>query len=524
MTELQRENLFEFGEVPEIDDRRCEEKSNEGWSDDAYTQQKTVFNPWYCIPSIPDCPEPILEPGPSHSLGPNDKLIVNQTYNTKKELAFAVKFKAVREKFQIKVEKSSKSRYQVVCMQENCHWRLYACVIKGTKMFEIKTFNDEHTCSSLLIHPNHRQHASEFALGLMMGTPEESFSKLPIYFHNLKKHNPGTVAYIKTDSDDRFEHCFFAIGCAIHAFRECCRKVIIMDGAHLKGNYKGTILHAVAMDGNNQILPIGYGICPKETTDSWTWFLEKLHECIGDVEGLTMVTNRAPAIAVSIQNVFPNDQHGLCGFHLIGNIVQTFGKNKKTAILFWKLVRAYKTTEFEFYWGRLRNIRDDVATYLGQIPREKWTRAYCPTTRYDYMTSNSAESMNARTCKEIVPKNQSKTKKRTGASGSGTKATEEEQTQATKNQWQHEPENQWTQHTEQQWQQQPDNQLTQQTKHQWQQHPDNQWTKQTEHQWQQELHNQWAQETEYQPQEAPQNQWQGCTEYQWQQEPDNQWT
>ncbi|KAL7594741.1 hypothetical protein Lser_V15G28938 [Lactuca serriola] len=227
-----------------------------------------------------------------------------------------------------------------------------------------------------------------------MGTPEESFSKLPVYFHNLKKHNPGIMAYIKTDSEDRFEYCFFAIGCAIRAFRECCRKVIIMDDVHLKGKYKGTILHVVAMDGNNQILPIGYGICPKETTDSWTWFLEKLHECIGDVEGLTMVTDRAPAIDVSIQNVFPNAQHGLCAFHLIGNIVHTFRKNKKTAILFWKLVKAYKTTEFEFYWGRLRNIRDNVATYLSQLPREKWTRAYCPTTMCDYMISNSADSMN----------------------------------------------------------------------------------------------------------------------------------
>ncbi|CAI9290613.1 unnamed protein product [Lactuca saligna] len=85
MTELQCENLFEFGEVPEIDDRRCEEKSNEGWLDDEYTQRKIAFNPWYCIPSIPYFPEPILEPGPFHSLGPNDKLIVNQTYNTKKE-------------------------------------------------------------------------------------------------------------------------------------------------------------------------------------------------------------------------------------------------------------------------------------------------------------------------------------------------------------------------------------------------------------------------------------------------------
>nr|KAJ0224085.1 hypothetical protein LSAT_V11C200063660 [Lactuca sativa] len=131
-TELQHQNLLEFGEVPKIYDRRCQEKSNEGWSDDEYTQRTTNFNPWYCIPSIPDCPEPILEHGPFHSLGPNDKLIVNQTYNTKKYLDFFVKFKSIREKFQIKVQKSSKSRYQVVCMQENCHWRLYTSLIQGT--------------------------------------------------------------------------------------------------------------------------------------------------------------------------------------------------------------------------------------------------------------------------------------------------------------------------------------------------------------------------------------------------------
>ncbi|XP_023729493.1 uncharacterized protein LOC111877202 [Lactuca sativa] len=198
-----------------------------------------------------------------------------------------------------------------------------------------------------------------------MGTLKESFSKLPVYFHNLKKHNPGTVAYIKTGLEDRFDHRFFAIGCEVRAFRECCRKVIIMDGAHLKGKYKGTILHEVAMDGNNQILPIGYGICPKETTNSWTWFLEELHECIGDVEGLTIVTDRAPTIA---------------------------------------LIRAYKTIEFEFYWGRLRNIRDDIATYLTQIPCEKWTRAYFPTMRNDF-TNEKSTTILTKWAEDMVKKN-----------------------------------------------------------------------------------------------------------------------
>lgn len=79
-----------------------------------------------------------------------------------------------------------------------------------------------------------------------------------------------------------------------------------MDGAHLKEKYRGTILHVVAMDDNNQILPIRYGIFPKESTDSWTWFLEKLHKCISDLESITFVIDRATSIDVSIKNVFPN--------------------------------------------------------------------------------------------------------------------------------------------------------------------------------------------------------------------------
>nr|KAJ0189145.1 hypothetical protein LSAT_V11C800421730 [Lactuca sativa] len=477
---------------------------------------KTDFNQWYCIPSIPDCLKPILEPWPFHSLGLNDKLFVNKTYNPKKELAFAVKFKAVREKFPIKVERSSKSWYQVVCMQENYHWR--------TEMFEIKMFNNEHTCSSLLIHPNHRQTNSEricFVIGV--GDPKESFSKLPVYFHNLKKHNLGTVTYIKTDSEHRFEYCFFAIGCAIGAFRECCRKVIIMDGAHLKGKYKCIILHVVVMDENNQILPIGYGICPKETTDSWTWFLEKLHECIGDVEGLTMVTYRAPAIA-GIQGwpVFgvDNTTYQVHDFKS-GGIVNL--REKTCSCKYWQLtgspcghvimvlthlkndhcghmtIDAYKIETYRRTYEHVVyplselsdwEVPDDLMVVnppvieIRQAGRPKNTNRIPSQGEEPKIRRCSrchSTTHNERMCKEIVPKNQSKSKKYIGALGSGTKTTKEEPTQATENQWQYEPENQWKQHTEQQWQQQQHNQWTQQTEHQWQQQPDNQWTQQNEH-------------------------------------------
>nr|KAJ0215943.1 hypothetical protein LSAT_V11C300137550 [Lactuca sativa] len=191
----------------------------------------------------------------------------------------------------MKTKHSNKICYEIYCEIEKCSWRLYSKRINPTDEFEIRTFNSVHTCSSLEIHPNHKHankqvmgtilheimrktrskvwrlneisrdlnalfykqvwRAKQYAMELLLGSSEECFSKLPIYYHNLKKHNPGTVAYIQTDSKDCFECCFYGIGSTIQAFKHFCRKVIIMDGAHLKGYFKGTILHAVAMDGNN---------------------------------------------------------------------------------------------------------------------------------------------------------------------------------------------------------------------------------------------------------------------------------
>nr|GFA26236.1 hypothetical protein [Tanacetum cinerariifolium] len=132
-----------------------------------------------------------------------------------------------------------------------------------------------------------------YALQLLRGTPEESFAELPLYCHNLKLKNQGTITHIETDDEDRFE-IFFSC-------RRCC------DGAHLKGEFLGTMYLAVAMDGNNQILPLAYGVGKSETFRSW----------------------------------------------------------------------------------------DCIANKLDMIGLEKWARVHFPDIRYNYMTSNSVESVNA---------------------------------------------------------------------------------------------------------------------------------
>nr|GFA14773.1 RNA-directed DNA polymerase, eukaryota [Tanacetum cinerariifolium] len=49
-----------------------------------------------------------------------------------------------------------------------------------------------------------------------------------------------------------------------------------------------------AMDGNNQILPLAYGVGKSETSRSWDWFLRKLKECIiGKQDNLTIISDGA---------------------------------------------------------------------------------------------------------------------------------------------------------------------------------------------------------------------------------------
>ena len=42
-----------------------------------------------------------------------------------------------------------------------------------------------------------------------------------------------------------------------------------IDGTHLYGKYKGTLLIAMGCDGNNQLFPLAFAITEGENIDSW---------------------------------------------------------------------------------------------------------------------------------------------------------------------------------------------------------------------------------------------------------------
>ncbi|GJR12838.1 putative ribonuclease H-like domain-containing protein, partial [Tanacetum coccineum] len=99
----------------------------------------------------------------------------------------------------------------------------------------------------------------------------------------------------------------------------------------------------------------------------WSWWMSVLKECIGDNPNLLFISDRHGAIALAVENEFP------LAFHV-----------------------AYTREDFATSMNILQIIQPDAYKKLCEPGPQRWSRAHCPLVRYNYMTSNSVESVNAR--------------------------------------------------------------------------------------------------------------------------------
>ncbi|KAM6588024.1 hypothetical protein CsatA_010629 [Cannabis sativa] len=342
---------------------------------------------------------------------------------------------AMKKGFDYYVRKSGTDIWYVTCKDTDCGWRLRAKKNVLSNMFEVSQFHNVHTCSLDLrgkdnrqasplivahlikdkfamddsdhlasdirksMHKDYRIQMSyekawrwrEKALHLTRGTPEDSYSKLPFYFHMLQLRNPGTITDFVVE-DGRFKYCFFSLGPCIRGFR-FCRPVVCIDGSFLKTRYGGQMLCAVALDAGSHIFPIAFVIVHSENHNSWTYFMRKLKETIGDVENLAFVSDRHQSIVRALEIVFPGAHHGACYHHIIMNVNHKFKTDAFTNHIY-TCAYTYLKSEFHRELKNIRTMNVAVAQYLEKIGFEKCVWSYFLGVRYNVMTSNWAESFN----------------------------------------------------------------------------------------------------------------------------------
>ncbi|GJT19244.1 hypothetical protein Tco_0877950 [Tanacetum coccineum] len=241
---------------------------------------------------------------------------------------------------------------------DECPWALQITKVKNSETWEVRTYSDEHKClQSRQIHactskflskgivdqieknPDvpiralqaelqqkyelgvSRQkafRAKAAALNQVKGDYSQQYTMLRDYCLELRRANPDTTIKIEVERDSisdlntrMFKRIYICLGTLKKGFKACGKDLLGLDGAFMKGPYPGQLLTAIRLDANNGIYPLSYAIVEKETTCSWTWFLECLGGDLGMTKesNFTFISDRQKGLAIAMDNVFPCAEH-----------------------------------------------------------------------------------------------------------------------------------------------------------------------------------------------------------------------
>ncbi|RYR54245.1 hypothetical protein Ahy_A06g029514 isoform J [Arachis hypogaea] len=152
--------------------------------------------------------------------------------------------------------------------------------------------------------------AKQKVVALIYGDWDESYNELPRWVLGVQLTMPGTVAVLRTspvrvggqvdESQAYFHRLFWTFLPCIEAFRHC-KPLVSIDGTHLYGKYGGTLLIAIAQDGNSNILPVAFALIEGENAESWAFFLSHLRQHVTPQPGLLVISDRHNGIKDALE-------------------------------------------------------------------------------------------------------------------------------------------------------------------------------------------------------------------------------
>ncbi|XP_016168302.1 uncharacterized protein LOC107610819 [Arachis ipaensis] len=194
------------------------------------------------------------------------------------------------------------------------------------------------------------------------GDWEDSYAELSRWILGVQATMDGTVAMLKTspicvgehvdECTEYFHRLFWTFSPCIEAFRHC-KPLVSIDETHLYGKYGGTLLLAIAQDGNSNILPVAFALVEGENAESWSFFLSNLRQHVTPQEGILVISDSHNGIKVALEApdsgwLPPHAYRAFCIRHVAANFALSFKGQDARRLL---VNAAYAKTEEEFdYW------------------------------------------------------------------------------------------------------------------------------------------------------------------------------
>ena len=306
----------------------------------------------------------------------------------------AIREYAIKDGRDIRLKKNDPNRVRAVCEGGNCKWVCFASPFRNTGTWVIKTYNDAHECgrsqtnrfmnSKWLaknymsefkdnenwdvnnfiskVKDNHGVECSKSkayrtrkeAQEKIEGTWAEQYAILWDYAEEIKDSNVGSTVEFLCDHDADgspiFKRLYICYAGCKAGFNEGCRKLIGLDGCHIKGPHPGHLLTAIGIDANNGMFPIAFAVVEAECKNSWEWFLGFLKEDVHITNSLhwTFITDKQKGLTEALKNMWEGEEqaeHRHCARHLQANFIKKFkGQNLKLKMM--RAAKAYSMASF----------------------------------------------------------------------------------------------------------------------------------------------------------------------------------
>jgi hypothetical protein len=341
-------------------------------------------------------------------------------------------------------------RYTVLC-KHSCGWGVWARKLRNDK-WKIRNVKQPHTCRTSRAKGEHGQNtgrylgrrlvgivradsdtsvssliesiygftgyrvkyskawrAKQHAIELLWGDWKEAYNQVPRILTAMKHFNPGLrwypyVGRIVTDVDGIPKHVlqrvFWCFSQCAEAFNHC-RPLILVDGTFLTGKYRGVLMIAVAVDPDNQLVPLAFALAEGENDDSWCWFMKLVRQnVLRSSRKICMISDRHHGLLKAAREDVDGRaplEHRWCMRHFAANIWRR--QKKKEVVQKLKSLCGCRTKEkFESTLHELHKVLNVTAKRWleEQMPqKEKWALAFdTGGLRYGVMTTNSSESFN----------------------------------------------------------------------------------------------------------------------------------
>lgn len=244
-----------------------------------------------------------------------------------------------------------------------------------------------------------------------------SFKKIPSALEAIcqaeEAADPQSFYRIEVENG-QLHRLFFIPGHCIEAFRSC-RRFIAIDGTFLKSRWDMTLLVAVFLDGNNEILPLAFAFVPSEAGEHWRFFLRLLRETLPEIDDatVTIISDRGTGLIPSVRQEMREAHHSFCAQHICQNMMERFHPGDELRKRFWLLAKAPTEQQFQWQWRQFQQAEvpnqvdvEEIGMYLNDIPHQQWAMYANPNPRYGHTTSNIAESINSawrETVREATP-------------------------------------------------------------------------------------------------------------------------